>query len=77
MQVILRSEIGVLGCKAPLIVAFGRDAEVIARRNLGEEYKICRIPHYANYTSKEKYREQVLDILNKQKAEQGSRGNVG
>jgi hypothetical protein len=72
---ILRSEIGELGCSAPLIVAFGRDAEVIARRNLGKEFKICRIPHYANYTSKEKYREQVLDILDKQKAEQGSGGN--
>lgn len=70
---ILRSEICELGCSAPLIVAFGRDAEVIARRNLGKEFKICRIPHYANYTSKEKYREQVLDILDKQKAESGPR----
>lgn len=59
----------------PLIVTFGRDAEVIARRNLGKEFDVCRIPHYANYTSKEKYREQVLDILDKQKAEQGSGGN--
>lgn len=62
---VLRSEIHVLGCDNPLIVAFGRDAEVIARRNLGNDFNICRIPHYANYTSKEKYREQVLDVLDK------------
>jgi len=48
---------------------------VIAQSNLGKEFKICRIPHYTNYTSKEKYREQVLEILDKQKAEQGSGGN--
>ena len=72
---ILRSEIDVLGHKDPILIAFGRDAEIIARRNLGNEYEICRIPHYANYTSKEKYRDQVLDILSRQKAEQGSGGN--
>lgn len=71
---VLMSEIATLGCNNPMIVAFGRDAEVIARRNLGEEFTICRIPHYANYTSKENYREEVLDILNKTKAEQGGAG---
>jgi hypothetical protein len=72
---VLRSEIGILGCDNPTIVAFGRDAEAIARRNLEKEFTICRIPHYANYTSKEKYREQILDILNKQKAEQDRGAN--
>ncbi|MDA8528344.1 hypothetical protein N9K67_06050 [Opitutaceae bacterium] len=68
---VLRSEIRVLGCSNPLIIAFGKDTELIARRNLGKDFTICRIPHYANYTSKEKYREQVLDVLDKMKAEQG------
>ena len=59
----LRSEIALLGCSDPLIIAFGKDAEAIARTNLGQEFKVCGIPHYANYSSKEKYREQVLDLL--------------
>ena len=73
---ILRSEISVLGCKDPILIAFGRDAEVIARRNLENKFKIYRIPHYANYTSKERYRVQVLEILDKQIAEQSSGGNA-
>jgi len=59
----LRSEITLLGCSDPLIIAFGKDAEALARTNLGQEVKVCGIPHYANYSSKEKYREQVLDLL--------------
>ena len=59
----LRSEIALLGYSDPLIIAFGKDAEAIARTNLGQEFKVCGIPHYANYSSKEKYREQVLDLL--------------
>ena len=70
---ILMSEISVLGARDPILIAFGRDAEVIARRNLGNEFNICRIPHYANYISKEKYRVQVLEILDNQIAEQGRR----
>jgi hypothetical protein len=60
---ILRKEIDVLGCKDPLLIAFGKDAEVISRRNLGKEFRICSIPHYANYSAKDTYRAQVLNIL--------------
>jgi hypothetical protein len=67
---ILRSEIRVLGCSNPTIVAFGEHAELIARNNLGNEFTIYRIPHYANYTAKEKYRKQVLGVLGKNVTEQ-------
>jgi hypothetical protein len=73
---ILRLEIEVLRCEGPLIVTFGRDAESIARKNLGKEFQICRIPHYANYSSKGKYREEVLDVLFKQKVEPAGAVNV-
>jgi hypothetical protein len=73
---ILRLEIEVLRCEDPLIVAFGRDAELIARKNLGKEFRICGIPHYANYSSKRKYREEVLDVLFKQKVEPTGAVNV-
>lgn len=59
----LREEIAVLGVSHPLLVTFGKDAETIAKRNLGNEFQIVCIPHYANYVSKENYREQVLDQL--------------
>ena len=32
---------------------------MIAKRNLGDEFHIVRIPHYANYVSKEGYRSQL------------------
>jgi len=59
----LKAEIDVLGCSNPVLIAFGKDAERIARRNLGDEYSIVGIPHYANYISKEDYRNQVWDVL--------------
>ena len=72
---ILRSEISDLKSKNPILVAFGRDAEVIAKRNLGEDFKICHIPHYANYISKESYRDQVLETLSRQLPELDSGRN--
>jgi hypothetical protein len=61
----LREELRVLGSKNPLLVTFGKDAETITKRNLGNEFTIIRVPHYANYISKEKYREEVLRLLPK------------
>lgn len=76
----LRREIEVLGVANPLLVTFGMDAEVIARRNLGKEFRIVRIPHYANYISKESYRQQLEELLptlpTKQDAGQGGSGTV-
>lgn len=60
---IFREEINDLGVNNPTIVAFGRDAHVILNRNFKNEFRIYKIPHYSNYTSKEKYREEVKSVL--------------
>lgn len=71
----LRQEIKVLGFSNPVLIAFGKDAERIAKRNLCQGFQIVGIPHYANYISKENYREQVCDQISKiptnKNAEQG------
>jgi hypothetical protein len=59
----LRQEIEVLGFSNPVLVAFGKDAEKVAKRTLCKEFQIIGIPHYANYISKEKYRAQVCGQL--------------
>jgi len=61
----LREEIEVLGVSNPVLVAFGKDAEKIAKRNLCKEFQIVGIPHYANYISKDNYRAQVYGQLSK------------
>lgn len=61
----LREEIEVLGFSNPVLVTFGKDAEKIAKRNLGEEFQIACVPHYANYISKENYRAKVCSLLPK------------
>jgi hypothetical protein len=60
---VFEGELKDLGCSDPTIIAFGNDAHSILLRNLKEKYRILKIPHYANYTNKEKYREQVGEIL--------------
>lgn len=60
---IFRKELVDLEAVNPLIVAFGNDAYSILLRNFKDQYRILKIPHYANYTSKEKYRDQVNSIL--------------
>jgi alcohol dehydrogenase YqhD (iron-dependent ADH family) len=47
----------------PTIIAFGNDAYSVLVRNLKEQYNILKVPHYSDYTNKEKYREQVRSIL--------------
>jgi hypothetical protein len=42
-----------LRVKHPTIVAFGRDANEILEHNFTNEYKILKVTHYANYSSKE------------------------
>lgn len=59
----LREEIEVLGVSGPVIVAIGKDAEKVASRNLGNEYKVIGIPHYAKFISKESYRKKVCSQL--------------
>ena len=60
---IFREELKDLGSVNPTIIAFGNDAYSILLRNFKNQYKVLKVPHYANYTSKEKYREQVNAVL--------------
>ncbi|WP_432415740.1 hypothetical protein ACRHM7_07350 [Chromohalobacter israelensis] len=59
----LREEIKALGFPHPILVAFGKDTEKIVKRNLSQEFRIIGIPHYANFISKENYRERVSSRL--------------
>jgi hypothetical protein len=56
---IFREELKDLGSVNPIIIAFGNDAYSILLRNFKNQYKVLKVPHYANYTSKEKYRGEV------------------
>ena len=56
---IFREELELLGSVDPTIIAFGNDAYAILSRHFGTKYRLLKIPHYANYSSKELYREQV------------------
>jgi len=60
---IFKQELKDLESKDPTIVAFGNDAYSILIRNFKNQYRVLKVPHYANYSSKEKYREQVNQIL--------------
>ena len=58
-----RQELIDIGATDPTLIAFGNITYDILERNLkGEFEKIFKVPHYANYTSKERYREQVKKI---------------
>ncbi len=54
-----RNELKEIGSEDPTLIAFGNISFGILNRYFKNEYKILKIPHYANYTSKETYREQV------------------
>jgi len=56
-----REEIKDIGATKPLLIAFGNIVYDILEKNLSE-FKIVKIPHYAHFMSKEKYREQVITI---------------
>jgi len=58
-----RQELKDIGSKNPLLVAFGNAVFDILKRNFTDEFKIIKIPHYAHYISKEKYREQVKNVI--------------
>ena len=60
-----RQELRDIGSKDPLLVAFGNAVFDILKRNFTDEFKIIKIPHYAHYISKEKYREQVKNAIKK------------
>ena len=57
-----RQELRDIGVEKPKLVAFGNDVYYILKRNL-PEFEVVKIPHYAHFISKEKYREQVKTTL--------------
>jgi hypothetical protein len=56
---VFREEINDLGIDNPTIIAFGRDAYSVLTRNFKNECKIFEIPHYSNYSSRERYRKEL------------------
>ena len=62
---IFRQELRDLGAVSPLILAFGRIAYDIIKKNLSSaEYgKLIRLTHYSHQIGKEKYRETVLSEI--------------
>ncbi len=53
-------ELRFIGAENPVLVAIGDDSYKILQRNLAKTYQIIKIPHYANYTSKELFRSELL-----------------
>ena len=61
---IFREELESIGSNNPTLIAFGKDCYMVLKRNFNDEFRIAQIPHYSNYTSKEKFRDEVKTILN-------------
>ena len=59
---IFLEELNDIGAKNPVLIAFGNEVFNILNRHLKDKFKIIKVPHYANYTNKEKYREQDRTI---------------
>ena len=55
-------EIEDLGSTKPILVALGDATYEILVRNL-KDYRILKIKHYSHYISKEKYREEVAQVI--------------
>lgn len=60
---LFREELRFIGSNNPQLVAFGNESHAILSRHFMKEFVITKIPHYSNYTAKEKYREEVKAIL--------------
>jgi len=58
-------ELNDIGANNPTLIAFGNDSYDILKRNMRSKFKVLKVPHYSNWISKEKYREQVLEGLKK------------
>jgi hypothetical protein len=59
---VFKQEICDLGVSNPILVALGDAAHDILTRNI-TEFKIIKLKHYSHYMSKEKYREEVLTLI--------------
>ena len=61
---IFLEELSDIGAKNPTLIAFGNEVYTILNRHLKDQFKILKVPHYANYINKEAYREEVKKCLN-------------
>jgi hypothetical protein len=59
---IFTEELSLLKSHQPKIIAFGNDAFSILQRNFKNKFDIVKVPHYANYINKEKYRELLISL---------------
>ena len=59
---IFTEELSLLKSHQPKIIAFGNDAFSILQRNFENKFDIVKVPHYANYINKEKYRELLISL---------------
>ena len=61
----LKKELKILGGK-PILVALGGDVYNILKNYLADEYKIIKVYHYSYRISKEKYKEHLLEKIEKE-----------
>lgn len=61
---LFREELEDIGSNNPTLIAFGKDCFAILKRHFYDEFEIAQIPHFSNYTAKEKYRDEIKTILN-------------
>jgi len=59
---VFKKEIQDLGALNPILVALGDATYDILARNI-TEFKVLKLKHYSHYMSKEKYREEVIVLL--------------
>ena len=58
-----REELRDLGVDQPTIIALGEAAFKVLTRNLGGQYRVLKLPHYAKYISKEQYRRECRPVI--------------
>ena len=54
-------ELGFIGSKSPIIIAFGNDTYKILKRNI-KKYKIYKVSHYSSFINKDKYRDEFIKL---------------
>lgn len=59
----LETELADIGAVDPLLVAFGRAAYTVLRSRLGKIHRLVKVTHYAHQIGKERYRDEVLRVL--------------
>lgn len=60
---IFKEELVDIGAINPILIAFGRDTYGILKKNFSQRFQILKVPHYANYSSKENYRVEVTEAM--------------